>query len=99
MTTFNGNSAAENGPTLTSITSTAPCRVDLAGATLDLWPLYLYHHGAVTVNFAVNILTTCRLTPLAGKEIHLKSTDTGREETFASLAEVRAAKTYRHALA
>jgi D-glycero-alpha-D-manno-heptose-7-phosphate kinase len=99
MTTFNGNSAAENGPTLTSITSTAPCRVDLAGATLDLWPLYLYHHGAVTVNFAVNILTTCRLTPLAGKEIHLKSTDTGREETFASLAELRSAKTYRHALA
>ncbi len=32
------------------IVSHAPCRVDLAGGTLDIWPLYLNHPGAVTVN-------------------------------------------------
>jgi len=36
------------------IFSRAPCRVDLAGGTLDIWPLCLYHDDAVTVNFAVN---------------------------------------------
>ena len=34
------------------IISEAPCRVDLAGGTLDIWPLYLFHPGAVTLNFA-----------------------------------------------
>ena len=41
------------------VTSQAPCRVDLAGSTLDIWPLYLFHHDAVTVNFAVDRYTSC----------------------------------------
>jgi D-glycero-alpha-D-manno-heptose-7-phosphate kinase len=82
-----------------SILAQAPCRADLAGSTMDLWPLYLFHPGAVTVNFAVSILTTCRITPLLGKEIHLLSLDGRREERFASLDELCRAKKYRHPLA
>ena len=41
------------------ITAKAPCRVDLAGGTLDIWPLYLFHANAVTVNFAVDRYTSC----------------------------------------
>jgi len=67
------------------ITAQAPCRADLAGGTIDLWPLYLFHPGAVTVNFALEILTTCRIWPLKGRRIHLRSRDTKREEDFASL--------------
>ena len=55
------------------IVAQAPCRADLAGGTIDLWPLYLFHPDALTLNFAVNILTTCRITPLKGKRIHLRS--------------------------
>lgn len=33
----------------------APCRVDLGGGTLDIWPLGLFHPGARTVNVAVDI--------------------------------------------
>src|SRR2546429_37053 len=29
------------------IISEAPCRVDLAGGTLDIWPLYLFHPSAL----------------------------------------------------
>jgi D-glycero-alpha-D-manno-heptose-7-phosphate kinase len=36
-------------------TATAPCRVDLAGGTLDIWPLGLLHPGARTVNVAVDL--------------------------------------------
>jgi D-glycero-alpha-D-manno-heptose-7-phosphate kinase len=32
---------------------TAPCRVDLAGGTLDIWPLGLLHRGSLTVNVAI----------------------------------------------
>ena len=45
------------------IISEAPCRVDLAGSTLDIWPLYLYHPGAVTLNFAVDRWTRCVIEP------------------------------------
>ena len=74
-------------------------RADLAGGTVDLWPLYLFHAGALTLNFALEILTTCRITPLAGSSIELRSLDTGREETFADLSELTDCKKPRHPLA
>ncbi len=74
-----GHAASDRG-----IVAHAPCRADLAGGTIDLWPLYLFHPDALTLNFAVNILTTCRITPLKGKRIHLRSLDTRREEQFPS---------------
>src|ERR1043165_2750430 len=79
-----------------SVVASAPCRADLAGSTLDLWPLYLFHPGAVTLNFALTIKTTCRITPHDGEEIHFKSSDTGREEKFANLDELLCAKSYKH---
>lgn len=82
-----------------AVVAVAPCRADLAGATLDIWPLYLSYAGAVTVNLALNILTACRITPQAGQGITLKSHDTDREERFASLDELLVAKWYRHPLA
>src|SRR5947207_4271488 len=82
-----------------SVTAIAPCRVDLAGGTLDIWPLYLFHSGAVTVNFAVNILTRCRIAPLSGGRIELKSLDTGKAESFRSLDELCGAKKSAHPLA
>jgi D-glycero-alpha-D-manno-heptose-7-phosphate kinase len=85
-----------NGP---SITAQAPCRADLAGGTIDLWPLYLFHPGAITVNFAVNILTTCRITPLKGRGIYLRSLDTNKEEHFPSFDALRGARRFRLPLA
>lgn len=81
------------------IVAQAPCRADLAGSTLDIWPLYLFHPGAVTVNIAVNVQTSCRITPRPDHEIHLHSRDTGHQERFASLDQLMAAKSYQHPLA
>ncbi len=89
-------SSAPAGPT---ITAHAPCRADLAGGTIDLWPLYLFHPGALTLNFALQILTTCRITSLSGTRIELCSLDTGREESFTDLAELIQAAKLRHPLA
>jgi D-glycero-alpha-D-manno-heptose-7-phosphate kinase len=82
-----------------SIVAFAPCRADLAGGTIDLWPLYLFHPGALTLNFAVNILTSCKITPLKGRRIHLRSLDTREEEQFSSLDELRRARRFRLPLA
>jgi D-glycero-alpha-D-manno-heptose-7-phosphate kinase len=66
---------------------------------MDIWPLYLFHPGAVTVNFAVSILTRCRITRLPGKTIRFRSVDTGKEEEFSSLEQLRSARKYQHTLA
>jgi D-glycero-alpha-D-manno-heptose-7-phosphate kinase len=87
---------SQSGP---AIMAQAPCRADLAGGTVDLWPLYLFHPGALTLNFAVNILTTCRITPLKGKRLHLRSLDTRREEEFPNFEGLRAARRFRLPLA
>ena len=34
----------------------SPCRADLAGGTLDIWPLGLLHPGSVTVNAAIPVM-------------------------------------------
>jgi D-glycero-alpha-D-manno-heptose-7-phosphate kinase len=81
-------------------TARAPCRADLAGGTIDLWPLYLFHPGALTLNFAVEILATCRITPLKGSRIELHSLDSGQQESFRGLEELSAANGHhRHVLA
>jgi D-glycero-alpha-D-manno-heptose-7-phosphate kinase len=76
------------------IISKAPCRVDLAGGTLDIWPLYLFHDKAVTVNFAVDRYTSCVVETRADREVHLSSQDLKKAERFGSLEELRSAKKY-----
>ena len=68
------------------IIAEAPCRVDLAGGTLDIWPLYLFHPGAVTVNFAINRFTRCAIETLDSPEIRLRSSDLQAAESYRSLA-------------
>ncbi|HEY7215015.1 MAG TPA: hypothetical protein VIC28_10320 [Thermoanaerobaculia bacterium] len=45
------------------VTAKAWCRVDLAGGTLDIWPLGLFHPQARTVNVAVDLAATVQLRP------------------------------------
>jgi D-glycero-alpha-D-manno-heptose-7-phosphate kinase len=67
------------------IIAEAPCRVDLAGGTLDIWPLYLFHPGAVTVNFAINYYTRCVIQARETPHIRLGSSDLQAEERYSSL--------------
>jgi D-glycero-alpha-D-manno-heptose-7-phosphate kinase len=44
------------------VEASAPGRVDLAGGTLDLWPLHVLHPGSVTVNVAIDRYARSRVT-------------------------------------
>src|SRR5438067_12424007 len=57
------------------IESSAPTRVDLAGGTIDIPPLFLFHEGAATVNFAVSLLAHCRIETRDDDKIILESVD------------------------
>ena len=79
------------------IESKAPTRVDLAGGTLDIWPLYLFHPGAVTVNAAISRYASCVIEthPSGDDRIKLVSLDTNLAESFSSLEHLSRAKHYR----
>ncbi|HEY5885538.1 MAG TPA: hypothetical protein VIT88_12675 [Pyrinomonadaceae bacterium] len=57
------------------IESSAPTRVDLAGGTIDIWPIYLFHPGAATVNFATSLRARCRIETRDDGRIILESRD------------------------
>ena len=59
------------------IATSAPTRIDLAGGTIDIWPLYLFHPGAQTINAAISIRARARLEPRTDDKVVLRSEDTG----------------------
>ena len=59
------------------ITATAPNRVDLAGGTTDIHPLYLLMEGGCTVNVAVNVRSRVSLRTLDESKIRIISEDMG----------------------
>jgi D-glycero-alpha-D-manno-heptose-7-phosphate kinase len=59
------------------IESSAPTRVDLAGGTIDIPPLFLFHEGAATVNFAIDLMAKCRIETREDDRIVLESIDRG----------------------
>jgi D-glycero-alpha-D-manno-heptose-7-phosphate kinase len=49
------------------VRATAPARIDLAGGTLDLWPLHVLHPGSVTVNVAIDRRAVCEVRETADR--------------------------------
>jgi D-glycero-alpha-D-manno-heptose-7-phosphate kinase len=69
------------------IRAKAPTRVDLAGGTLDLWPLYTFFDGATTINVAIDIFTYANLRPRSDGKIKLTIADTSSSKSYSSLKE------------
>ena len=61
------------------ITASAPTRIDLAGGTIDIWPLYLFHHGAQTLNAAISLRAHVTLQRRDDDRIEIVSEDTGKQ--------------------
>jgi D-glycero-alpha-D-manno-heptose-7-phosphate kinase len=60
------------------IASSAPTRIDLAGGTLDIWPLYLFHDGASTLNVAISLRAHAQIDSREDGRVELRSIDTDR---------------------
>src|SRR5215203_7137046 len=60
-----------------TFTTSAPTRIDLAGGTIDIWPLYLFHPGAQTLNAAISIRASARIEARDDTRIVIRSEDTG----------------------
>ena len=71
-----------------AIEASAPARIDLAGGTLDLWPLHAFHPGSVTVNLAIDRRASCRVRR-GGEGIRLVAPDRGLDRHVRSAKELR----------
>jgi D-glycero-alpha-D-manno-heptose-7-phosphate kinase len=60
------------------IEASAPTRIDLAGGTLDIWPLYLFHENAQTLNAAISLRAHCTIRPRSDRRIVIVSEDAGQ---------------------
>jgi D-glycero-alpha-D-manno-heptose-7-phosphate kinase len=60
------------------LTSSAPTRIDFAGGTIDIWPLYLFHEGASTLNAAISLRAHVDVQSRTDGGIELRSLDTDR---------------------
>ncbi len=66
------------------IHSKAPTRIDLAGGTLDIWPLYLFLKNPMTLNLGINLFAEAKIHSIfpkekSGPEIRFLSEDQGVE--------------------
>ena len=66
-------------------TAIAPTRIDLAGGTLDIWPLNMLVDRALTVNVAIDLWATTTIEDVASKTV-VRSLDQGIEESWEKAA-------------
>jgi len=70
------------------VRASAPTRIDLAGGTIDIWPLYLFHDGASTLNAAISLRAHVEIEKRSDCAIELRSVDTDRTVRAATWAEL-----------
>jgi D-glycero-alpha-D-manno-heptose-7-phosphate kinase len=66
------------------IVSSAPTRIDLAGGTIDIWPIYLFHDGAATLNAAISLRAHAEVVDDGADRVELRSIDTNRHAAAAT---------------
>ena len=62
--------------------ASAPTRIDLAGGTLDIWPICQLIEDAVTVNVAVRLAANATVTPRRDRRLEIVSLDRGRRALY-----------------
>src|SRR5687768_17376813 len=70
---------------MNKVTVRAPVRADLAGGTLDLWPIYLFHPGARTVNVAISFYAESEVCETGDGAIEIHLTDQQYRQRYESL--------------
>lgn len=70
-----------------SVVAKAPTRMDIAGGTIDLWPLHHMIENKCTVNIALNLTASVEIRPSNDQQYHLESVDQKRNirDSFANL--------------
>jgi D-glycero-alpha-D-manno-heptose-7-phosphate kinase len=66
---------------LSTVTASAPTRIDLAGGTIDIWPISLLVPGAITVNLAIELRARAVVETRVDDRVAIVSRDRKRRVT------------------
>jgi D-glycero-alpha-D-manno-heptose-7-phosphate kinase len=61
-----------------TLEASAPTRIDLAGGTTDIWPLYLFHDRVETINAALSLRAHATVEGRRDGRVVIHSVDTGQ---------------------
>jgi D-glycero-alpha-D-manno-heptose-7-phosphate kinase len=75
---------------MNKVTVRAPVRADLAGGTLDLWPIYLFHPGSRTVNVAISFYAESEVSVTGDGAIEIHLTDQQYRQRYESMGDLAA---------
>ena len=75
-----------------AVTASAPTRIDLAGGTLDIWPISLLVPHAVTINLAIELRAEVTVASRADDRVKLVSRDRRRQSLHRLPLDAAAAK-------
>lgn len=75
---------------MTIYSTQCPTRIDLAGGTIDLWPIWAILDECVTINVSIDVYTTCEIQPLETSEIKIESPDMQKTWAFKNSDELYA---------
>jgi len=83
---FEGTAALVREPTArmkqpTTVSASAPSRIDLAGGTLDIWPINVLVPGAVTINLGIELRARVTLERIRERKLVVRSLDRRRQVT------------------
>ena len=70
------------------VSAQVPMRIDLAGGTLDVYPLYLFEGGGLTVNAAIDVYARATVVTRDDGAIRISSGDLQTTEEAPSLSEM-----------
>ncbi len=73
---------------MSSLSYSAPVRIDLAGGTLDLWPIYLLLNNPLTINCAIDLYATAHLKSRNDSVITILSQDQNISLTYNHFSEI-----------
>ncbi len=69
----------------------SPTRIDLAGGTLDMWPLYSFLKEVKTINVAIDIFSNVELIKNEDRKIRICSKDLNYDKVFLDLDQMNLA--------
>ena len=71
------------------IESYAPTRIDIAGGTLDIFPLYLFEEYGLTINAAIDLWANVEVELHKGSRISIRSEDLNQQVELDNLEDIK----------
>ncbi len=82
------SSLSRIAPDIESVEAIAPTRIDLAGGTLDIYPIYLFYPETLTLNIAIKIYTSTKIKPLGEESLKIELEDLNKSYRAYSIDEL-----------